>query len=84
MLVNSKKALTFYLCQRYFSFLLKYHKTDVEVIASASDYLIAPDQLKDASNAIQRELYRTARELGWRKVGGRKWERSEILVDFTD
>ena len=74
MKVHDKKALTIYLASRFFKHLLYGDaRKDVIQIADAADYLFLQSDIKSVSNAIQRELYRLARDHGWYKDRNDKW-----------
>jgi len=71
--IQNYENFVFYLAKRYFKFLLKNNRQDIQSIANSADFIISGGSIKDASRLIQRKLYRLAKENGWRKTRAGKW-----------
>jgi len=70
---------------RRYSFLLDDeidHRPDLRSVIEISALLSPPEtDLKAFQNELNRQLYRLARDLGWHKTDGQRWERLEFLQD---
>ena len=68
MKVTNLENLTYSIAIRYYKFLLKYHKEDVDALAKSMKFIICGRaDIGEASRTIQRHLYRVAREYGWKR-----------------
>ncbi len=70
---------------RRYSFLLDDdidHRRDLGQVIEVSAIVRPPEtDLKQFQAELNRQLYRFARDLGWVKVNGQRWERPEVLKD---
>ncbi len=77
--------LAWWVVWRRYGFLLDSeidHRPDLRSVIEISALLSPPEtDLKAFQNELNRQLYRFARDLGWHKSDGRKWERFEELKD---
>lgn len=61
-------GLAMHLANRFYKFLLKYHRKDTVSLCKNINFIIAGKmETQEASRLIQRHLYRLARQLGYYK-----------------
>jgi len=77
--------LAWWVVWRRYGFLLDDetdHRPDLRQVIEVSSIIQPPENdLKAFLAELNRQLYRLARDLGWHKSDGRKWERLEFLQD---
>ena len=77
--------LAWWVVWRRYGFLLDSeidHRPDLRQIIEVSAIIQPPENdLKAFLAELNRQLYRFARDLGWVKVNGQRWERLEFLQD---
>lgn len=78
--VRDVYAFAMWLAKQFYPFLLQYHAEDVQSTCTLIKYETETKGLKlvpAISRYAQRELYRFARELGWRRLKNGKWLASQ-------
>lgn len=77
--VIDKRRAVFKIARRYYGFLVDQHYDEVKSVADAADFLFVGTRVKydEFSRIVQRRLYWTAKNLGWKQFKPGGWKKVE-------